>query len=471
MLSLKVADRRGQRSKITAEVVRVIVKAAEGLKTQGRGLRLKGFTKHLEIQHGIVLSRRKVREVLVANNLFAARTRKRRPRFYQSLCKKIPNALVSVDGSEFTVLLGQSPHKFNVELAVDVKTFAHTAFSVGEVESSEEVIEVLKAHRKHWGTPLGMLCDHGSSNLSEKTRGYLKAHGIKLLPAGPSNPKGNGTDEGAFGQMKQVLGTVRLDTSSPRALARSVLEKMISIYIAMRNRLHLRGATLTPQQHMKTPTSQPQRDGERQRLAEYSRNKTTSQDTQGKRDRLHDLVRHHRMVVDPPVLKRAERSIIAFEMEAIGAAEQAFVKAVNRDSNKASLAYFFGILRNLQQQRDDEAYSRYCRRRYNKQVLMDLKRNQQVQQSTHCIDDIVGVLIQGVRASLRIVKELAISKARQWTQELMESFSYIAALRKQFSEALGSLTHLSLKEKNNVWELIEQFLDPKSTTERVTWFS
>ena len=178
------------------------------------------------------------------------------------------------------------------------------------------------------------------------------------------------------------------------------------------------------------------------------------------------------MVVDPPVLKRAERSIIAFEMEAIGAAEQAFVKAVNRDSNKASLAYFFGILRNLQQQRDDEAYSHYCRRRYNEQVIMDLKRHQeQVQQSTHSIDDIVGVLIQAVRASLRIVKELAINKARQWTQELMESFSYIGALRKQFSGALGSLAHLSLEEKNNVWELIEQFLSLKSTTESVTRFS
>jgi transposase len=377
MKSLKVSDRRGKASKITAEMLRVIVKAAESLKGQGRRLRLQSFTKHLKVEHGIFLSRRKVREVLIANDLFAARTRKRRPRFYRSLRKKIPNALVSVDGSDFTVFLGQSPYKFNVELAVDVKAFAHTGFSVADEESSDEVIKVLEAHREQWGTPLAMLCDHGSSNLSEKTKRYLEKHRIELIPTGPSNPKGNGTDEGAFSQMKQVLGTVQLDTSSSRALARSVLEKMISIYIAMRNRLHPRGNILTPLEHMKTPTSRPQRDRERQKLQAYSRNKRTSEEDQRKIDRLHDLVRYHRMVLDPPVLKRAERSITAFEMEAVGAAENAFIKAVNRDSNKASLAYFFGILKNIQQQRDDEAYSRYCSRRYNEQVITDLKRHQE----------------------------------------------------------------------------------------------
>jgi hypothetical protein len=370
------------------------------------------------------------------------------------------------------VLLGQSPYKFNVELAVDVKTFAHTGFSVADEESSDEVIKVLEAHREQWGSPLGMLCDHGSGNVSEKTKDYLEAHGIELVPVGPSNPKGNGTDEGAFSQMKQVLGTISLDTSSPRALAKSVLEKMISIYIAMRNRLHPRGAILTPMEHMKAPTSQHQRDREGQKLREYSRNRKTSEAAQRKLDRLHDLVRYHHLAVDPPVLKRAQRSIIAFEIEAIDSAEEAFVKAVNRDSKKASLAYFFGILKNIQQQRDDEAYNHYCRQRYNQQVIMDLQRHQeQVQQSAHSIENIVGVLVQAVRASIQIVKELAINKARQWTHELMESFSYVGAIRKQFSEALGTFTDLGLEEKNKVWKLIEQFLNPKSSIENVTLFS
>jgi hypothetical protein len=61
MKPLRAPERRGKASKITAEMVRVIVKAAEDLKARGRRLRLQRFTKHLKVAHGIFLSRRKVR--------------------------------------------------------------------------------------------------------------------------------------------------------------------------------------------------------------------------------------------------------------------------------------------------------------------------------------------------------------------------------------------------------------------------
>ncbi len=185
-----VPENRGKASKITVELVRVIVEAAEELKAQGRRLRIQEFTRYLREQRGVELSRKKVTEVLMANGLLAARTRKRRPRFYQSLRKRIPNGLVSLDGSTLTVWLDEEAYKFNVELGVDVKTFAHTAYSVGDTESSEEVIKVLEAHRRDWGTPLGVVCDHGSSNLSQDTLSYLRDHGIELLPAGSSQPQG-----------------------------------------------------------------------------------------------------------------------------------------------------------------------------------------------------------------------------------------------------------------------------------------
>ena len=202
------------------------------------------------------LSRKKVQEVLIANDLFAARTRKRRPRFYQSLRKEIPNGLVSLDGSTLTVWLDEDAYKFNVELGVDVKTFAHTAFSVGDTETRDEVIKVLEAHRRDWGTPLGVVCDHGSSNLSEDTSNYLQDHGIELLPAGPRNPKGNGTDEGAFSQIKGALGEIRLDLSSPRELARSVLEKLISLYVSLRNRIPVKAERLSPEKKMNAAVSE-----------------------------------------------------------------------------------------------------------------------------------------------------------------------------------------------------------------------
>lgn len=471
MRPFHLPDGRGKAAKITIEMVRLIVRAAEELKARGRRLRLKSFTEQIKKEHGIDLSKRKVQEILIANHLFAARTRKRRPRFYQSLRKEIPNGLLSLDGSEFTVWLDEEPYKFNVELSVDVKTFAHTAFSVGDTESSAEVIRVLEAHRRDWGAPLGILCDHGSSNLSEEIRTYLKAQKIELVAAGPNNPKGNGTDEGAFSQMKQVLGTLRIDTTSPRSMARGVLEKVVSVYIAMRNRALAKGNPLTPGEAMGLPVSQVQRDLEREKIKDYLATKMKPEAEQAKVDQLHGLIRFLGIGVESAALKRAEKSIQDYEKEAITASEETFIKAVARKSERKNLAYFFGILKRIQQKRDDEAYRRYCHQRYNEEVMMKLKRQDLQPQNTHSVEGVVNMLVQAVKISVQFVKELAIRKAQDWTQDLMKSYRYVGALKNSFSQALGDLTDLTIEEKNKIWEIIEQFLNHKTAGKSVTQIS
>jgi hypothetical protein len=472
MRPIKVADNRGKRAKITVEMVRVIVAAAQSLKSQGRRLRIKGFKEMLKTEHGINLSRTKVQEILVANNLFAVRTRNRRPQFYQSLRKEIPNGLLSLDGSDFIVWLDGMAYKFNVELSVDVKTFTHTGFSVGDTESSEELIKVLESHCKNWGIPLGVVCDSGNWNLSEQVKDYFKDKDIELVPAGPSNPKGNGTDEGAFSQMKQALGTIKLDLSSPRSLARCILEKLISLYITMRNRMSVKGNSFMPLQEMGTPSSEEQRAHERQRLKEFNKAKQESGEDRIKLDRLHGLIDYHCIALEPSPLKRAEKTIKAYELATIIAAEKAFVKAVNRKVERKNLAYFFAILRNIQQQRDDEAYSQYCRQRYNEQVMVELERQKQEhQQKSHRVEDIVEMFVQAVTNKLQIVKELAIRKARQWTLDLMESYQNRGALKNRFVKALDEVSTITLEQRNNIMELIEEFLKPKTKEQSVTCIS
>ena len=470
MRALKIPENRGKGSKISVEMVRVIVRAAEDLIGGGRRLRVQSFTKRLREEQDIFLSKRKVQEVLIANNLFAARTRKRRPRFYQSLRKEIPNGLVSLDGSDMTVWLDGEPYEFNVELSVDVKTFDHTAFSVGDTETSDEVIKVLEAHRKDWGIPLGVLCDHGSSNLSEQSRAYLREHDIELVPAGPYNAKGNGTDEGAFSQMKQALGEIHLDLSSPRSLARGILEKLISLYIAMRNRIPVKGNILTPAEGMSFVACKAQQDMEREHLRDHNRSKEKSEEDQSKLDELHGLIRYHGMTVEPGALKHAEKTIKGYEKEAIRAASEAFVKAVNRKAERGNLAYFFGILRRIQKERDDEAYRRYCHERYNEQVMTGLQRQQEPQDS-HTAEAIVGMLEQAVKTTRQFVKDLAITKATEWTRKLMESYRYPGALKNHLEKAMEDLTDLSLEQRSRIWELIEQFLEPKTKVESVTRIS
>ena len=466
-----VPENRGKASKITIELVRVIVQAAEELQSQGRRLRSQDLTRHLREQRGVELSRKKVEEVLIANGLFAARTRKRRPRFYQSLRKRIPNGLVSLDGSTLTVWLDEEAYKFNVELGVDVKTFTHTAYSVGDTESSEEVIKVLEAHRRDWGTPLGVVCDHGSSNLSQDTLGYLRDHGIELLPAGPRNPKGNGTDEGAFSQLKGALGEIRLDLSSPRDLVRSVLEKLIALYVSLRNRIPVKAERLSPEKNMNAAVSEAERKKEQRYLQDYPRRQATSVEDHEKLDRLEALLHYHGITAEPAVLNRAQRSIKAYELKAIGAAEEIFTKTVNRHPSKKNLAYFFGILKRIQQERDDEALRRYCRERYNQEVMSRLREQHQRPESSHTVEGIVGMLAQAVKATVQFFKELAIRKAHEWTLELMASYRYPAVLKKKLREAAQGFDELSLEQREKVCALIDGLLSPKTGPESVTRIS
>ena len=465
---LAVPDNRGKTAKVTIEIVRCIVEKAKGDKARGKRIRLKQFSAALKSTEGINLAAKTVEHILIANDLYKARTRKKRPRFYQSLCRKIPNGLISLDGSDVIVWLGETPYRFNVELAVDVVTFAHTAFSIGETETAEQVIKVLDSHRESWGLPIGVLYDHGSANTSAEVQRYLNDLGIESVPAGPGNPKGNGTDEGAFSQMKKALGTIRLDSSSPKSLARSVLDALVSVYVYMRNRLRVGGANVSPVGHLAVPVTEKQRNRERQELRNHIAAKAASQEDQLKLDRLHWVIRHHGLDVAPDALTRAQRSIKAYELEAIRKTEAAFLKATGRKADRLNLPYFFGILKNIQQQRDDEAKGQYCRERYNYQVMLDLDRQKNEQSHSLSINNVIEMLEKAVTVKARFVKALAIRKAREWTHELMKSYQYLGSLRKKIEDALGNLKHLTIEQKQEAWELFCLFLQTNNMESRVT---
>jgi len=455
---LKLADDRGKASKVTIEIVKRVCEKAKQLKQQAKRIRLKQFARDLEKEDGINLSAKTVNEILIANDLAAARSRKKRPRFYQSLCQRIPNGLLSLDGSEFTIWLDNKPFTFNLELAVDVASFTHTAFSIADTETTDEVIGVLEAHCQKWGTPIGIVCDHGSANLSEDARGYIHSKGIELVAAGPANPKGNGTDEGAFSQMKKALGEIRLDMSSPKALATSVLRALICVYVYMRNRLCKHNKDIVPRDQMAMPVNCDQREAERQRLKEYQKTRTGGEQEQLKQDHLQWVMDHFGLKPQADVLKRAQRSIKAYELEAIGESQKAFVKAVDRKPDRCNLSYFFGILRNIQKQRDEQAIRQYCRQRYNYLQMLEIQRRQDADQQPVSIDDVISMLEKAVSKKSRIVKELAIRKAGEWTRELVANHSYLGALKKKFSDALAKLHHLNFEQKQKAWELVEQFL-------------
>jgi len=83
------------------------------------------------------------------------------------------------------------------------------------------------------------------------------------------------------------------------------------------------------------------------------------------------------------------------------------------------------------------------------------------------VEDIVNLLVQAVKASFQFIRETAMRKAKQWTLELASSYRSPSPLKRRISDALGSVKDLSLEQKTKVWELVEQFLNTKTTAESV----
>jgi len=467
----KLPDNRGKSGKITAEVVGQVVKRAKAIKESNQRLRIKIFTADLQAE-GFALGRKTIEQILIANDLYRPQTRKRYPRYYQNLCQRIPNGLLSIDGSDMVVWIDGMKFTFNLELGVDTGSFCHTGFGIHPTETAKAVMDVLEQHRRNWGDPLGVVCDHGSANLNEKVLSYLNDCGIEVVPAGPGNPKGNGTDEGAFGQMKQVIGSICLNTSSPQALAKNVLEAIVSVYIKMRNKLALRRNNAIPSDQMITPVTDSQKQAEKHRLASHKSSKNADDENCDKIKRLDWIISYYSLAPTPAEHDRARHCIRYYDFEAISKTEEAFLRAVNRQASRRNLAYFFGILRNIQQEVDDARYRNYCRSRYNHETIRKNEENRQKQKRQSSavpkIETLVKMAQEAVTGPAGNIRRFALKKVEQWTSEICKSARYIGPVKKKIIEAIGELKELNEDQKEKVWKSIEQFIKQKSKTESVT---
>jgi len=460
MRPYKTTDNRGIAAKVTVEVIRLVVEKAKALLAKGRRLRINTFSQNFNKEHSVQLSRKTIQAILTANDLYKPETRQKRPRFYKNLCQQLPNGLLSLDGSDFVLRINGQTLKYNIELGVDVGTFCHTGFDVSRAETSEAVINVLEQHRQEFGFPLGVVFDHGSWNLSENVLEYLRNNEIQVVPAGPANPKGNGSDEGAFSLLKKAIGNIQLNTSSPWALGKSILEAILSVYVKMRNQLSLCKPRITPSEQMQAPVTEEQRQHQQQKLSDHVRRKYPDDAHQPKLDRLHWVINHLGLSSEPAELQRAERCIKGYDMEAITKTEEAFLKAISRDSARKNLSYFFGILKNIQQAIDDQRNQEYCRQQHNYELQLENQRRREEAQSQcqKTAKQVVDLAAIAVELTSDFLKESALERCRNWLQQLLSGKSYIQPVRKKIFDEIGNKKDLELDQKEQVSRLLDQLL-------------
>ena len=453
-------ERRGKSVKVTAKLVRLVVDLAQKKLEKEERILIESFSQEVNMASELTLGTETLREILIANDLWAVNTRVKRPAFYKNLCKRIPNSLLSIDGSEIELNINGESYKFNLELGVDVGSFAHTGFDIRESETSQAVLAVLKQHIKDYGLPLGVVFDHGSTNLSEEVRTWLLEHDIEIVPAGPANPKGNGTAEGAFSQLKKVLGAIELDSSTPENLGKTVLTALVSLYVEMRNKLPLRKSGVTPQVAIAAEPSEEVRQKERARLIQHNQNRQDSGEEQRKLETLHWVIQDHNLDVDTPSFRRAEYSIKFYSTEAILKTEKAFLKAVARNSDRKNLSYFFGILKNIQQELDDAQYHEYCREKYYYKSLLESERRQREdaeKQSKPSFNVIVGLASAAINVSGSIQKVVR-DRCKTWLDTHLKSSKYLGPVKKKIQDTIGELTEFDTKTKEEIWDWIEPLL-------------
>ena len=160
-------------------------------------------------------------------------------------------------------------------------------------------------------------------------------------------------------------------------------------------------------------------------------------------------------------------------MKAILAAEEAFVKAVNRKTDRATLPYFFGILKRIQQEQDDQAYEQQCRERYNygqlkKQILEQQQQNDQNQTT---VENVLDIMLSAFSSPAKYITDMALRRAQEWIAELIKTTKYVGTLKKKFQDSLTRMTQLEPDIKEQIWMYVDDLLNQKTSGKSVTCFS
>jgi transposase InsO family protein len=202
---------------------------------------LTAFRKALLEQHRIKVSCHVLRQILELTGHRCPRPRRPGPdpeALRDAMERFFPNAQVTADGKQVSIVMGDTSSTFCWELVTDVATGAHVGLRVRDNEDSQGLLEALDHAQQTAGSPpIALLTDNKPSNHCEEVQDELERRQILDMPTTPARPQNKATVEGAFGLFAQSMPPIVLPSfsSSPRKHLKAVLFYILFAFCAGRN--------------------------------------------------------------------------------------------------------------------------------------------------------------------------------------------------------------------------------------------
>ncbi len=374
----EVSDKRslqGRTTRFTDPQISFVVDQYKSYAKERKRIKINAFMKHMrnhwQKQSWLTPppSRKTVEDMLLADGCREPKQRTtHKSQYYPAVKRYFPHAQTVLDGKQVIVSLSGQDHSFVMEFSKDMATDAIGGYAVGTSETSELVKRAFYQHCHNHQKPIATLFDNGSGN--NKAAIDLGSEGVLVIKAHPYRAETKGQIEGEFGLFEKKVSSITIAGKSEKQQAMSILKTIAEIYLRLRNQTsRCSVCPFTPEKLMKAKLDTSKTENAYQQLKAQQNIKKQQTEQQLKisqqlNDLLESIVKEHQLTGD---LLRFKRGLKWVELATIREAESQFAIQSNRDnfnSGKRTMAYFYAIARNMQQQKDQLQKQQTARQRY-----------------------------------------------------------------------------------------------------------
>lgn len=373
---------RGLSISVTEEFIDFVCEAADEyqqMRRRKKRIKIMSFMKWLnrskreEVAHfNCGKSRRLITDILIANGRYKEKIRGRYPVYRPRIKRFYPNAQLVLDGKEKEIEVWGERFSFNLETLKDIHSDAITACKLSDEEDGRVLRAVIEEHIEKYGSPLSILYDNSSANLSSEVSEVLREHShIIPIKAFKGCPQTKATLEGEFSLFERTVGELKVEGVKKKEIAKDMLSLVVDVYVKMRNMMgRCSVCNRRPLDLMNYIPTEQEIDNAKRELQKIKKRSDKLRDKGGnllpeKEQLIEDIIKRNGLEVDD--MDRFKKVMLAYDQEALKKAELDFYAYSQRESfdeSKRTGQYFGGIVRNKQIDIDNKKKEELKRKRY-----------------------------------------------------------------------------------------------------------